>query len=116
MFKKLMVIVLAMVMITACGIPAYATCMSETDRPTIIGTELIDRVNELDAEGVLCDYDIYMGRYDDLWVVGLEGTNMYTGWAAMGFYDHMPDENEIDVLWANRMPVDTLNDLVNEMF
>ena len=118
--KKIIAMIMVMCMIIGAGIvSANALCTSENDRPDIVGMEHFDAIMELnerhenDEFEIL--YNIEMVHVEGYWLVSLEGeAEMYDDYCAFGMYDHMPTEEEIDVLWANRMLEDEMIDLMEQ--
>lgn len=109
MFKRMFTMIMVMAMIIgALALPASAVCQSEDERPDIIGMEHFDAIDKImtlyEEEDRDYDYDITMIHVEDYWVVVLEGyADEYYDYSAYGLYDHMPTEEEIDILWANRL-------------
>ena len=119
MFKRIITMIMVMVMIGAFAMSASAVCLSEDGRPGIVGMEYLDDImylNELYVnEDLEVDYRVEMVPVENYWMVVLEGeADEYVGLMAMGIYDHMPTEDEIDVLWANRMTEDEFNNLMEQ--
>ena len=119
MFKKFITMMMVMIMVIGSTITANAVCASEDDRPNIIGIEhiegFIDACERLDEDGYELEYDITMVRVEGYWFVELEGwADEYYDYCAVGIYDHVPSEEEIDILWANRMLEDELCDLMDK--
>ena len=109
MFKRIitMIMVVAMIIGTM-ALTASAVCQSEDARPDIIGMEHYDIVNEMaeryENENRDPDYDITMIHVEGYWIVTLDGwADEYSDYMAYGIYDHYPTEEEIDILWTNRM-------------
>ncbi|MBR5862210.1 MAG: hypothetical protein IKZ08_02675 [Bacteroidales bacterium] len=118
MFKKIMSIALVLVCVIAATVSASALCASEDDRPGIVGLEHIEAIKEINDsyinDGFEFTYEVRMVHTDDYWVVMLEARGD-SDYMAMGFYDHMPNAKEIDVLWANRMHQDEIADMLQEL-
>lgn len=114
MFKKIIAFAIAMMVITTGAVNANALCGSEDDRPGIIGAEYADIIAEID-ERVDVAYEICMGRAEGYWVVLIEGQNDYSDYIALGMYDHMPNAEEIEILWANRMLEDEMEVLIDQL-
>lgn len=119
MFKRIITMIMVMAMIGAFAMSASAVCMSENGRPGVIGMEYLDDILYLNDlylnEEIEIGYTIEMVHVEDYWMVLLEGdADEYEGLSAMGIYDHMPTEDEIDILWANRMTDDEFNDLMEQ--
>lgn len=118
MLKKIIVITLVViVMVSALAMPANALAMSESDRPTgVIGLDLLLEMYykySESEEGIVTDYTIEMAKVDDKWIVSLEGeAEEFEDYCAAGFYDHYPTEEEINVLWANRVTSSELDDIM----
>lgn len=106
MFKKFTAIAMTLVIMLGCAIGVSALCASEEDRPGIVGAELVDIIMELEDsywnDEIEIPYEARMICVEGYWVVYLEGYDVDDYYAA-GFYDHMPNEEEIKILWANRM-------------
>lgn len=95
--------------------PANALAMSESDRPTgVIGLNLLlEMYYKYSEEDVVTDYTITMGKFDGKWLVSLEGeAEEFEDYSAIGCYDHCPTEDEINVLWANRVTSSELDDIM----
>lgn len=119
MFKKVIVSMVVMVMAICGTISVHALCMSEEGRPGIVGAEHIKTIIEIDerweADDRDVDYEITMTQVEGYWIVMMEGfADAYYGYSALGIYDHMPSEDEVNILWANRMLEDELYDLMDE--
>ena len=115
--KKIITMIMVMCMVIGtCAMSVDALCTAEDNRPDIVGMEhfeaikeLNDRYNENDME---IAYTIEMVHVEGYWCVVLTGeADEYYDYRAYGMYDHMPNEEEIDILWANRMLEDEMNDL-----
>lgn len=120
MFKRIITMILVVVMcmgvFAGC---ASAGCKSEEGRPGIVGVEYLDKVMEIDERydngDVVFDYTVRMAQAEDYWIVYLEGeADEYYGYVAVGIYDHVPDEKEIDILWANRMLEDEIVNILEQ--
>ena len=109
MFKRIITMIMVVTMIIGTfAINAGAVCQSEDARPDIIGMEHYDIVKEMleryENENRDPDYEITMFHVEGYWIVTLEGwADEYLDYEAYGIYDHNPTEEEIDILWANRM-------------
>ncbi len=118
MFKKIISTMLALVVVIGGAIGASAVCASEESRPGIIGLEYLDAIIELDElyqnDEFELQYRIEMDHVEDYWMVSLEGESV-EGYTAIGFYDHYPTEEELDILWANRLTEDELDILIEEL-
>lgn len=119
MFKKVIVVMVVMIMAIGGAVGVNALCMSEEGRPGIVGAEHIDTILEIEErwneDDRDVDYDITMTQAEGYWIVLMEGfADEYYGYSAMGIYDHFPAEEEINILWANRMLEDELYDLMDE--
>ena len=116
MLKKIIVITLVViVMVSALAMPANALAMSESDRPTgVIGLDLLlEMYYKYSEEDIVTDYIITMGKFDGKWLVSLEGeAEEFEDYRAVGCYDHCPTEEEINVLWANRVTSSELDDIM----
>lgn len=116
--KKIIAMIMVMcVFIGTCAMSVDALCTSEANRPDIVGMEhfeaikaLNDRYNDEDIE---VPYTIEMVHVEGYWCVVIEGeADEFSDYVAYGMYDHMPTEEEIDILWANRMLEDEMADLL----
>ena len=119
MFKKIITMMMVMVMVISSAAAANAMCVSEEGRPGIVGMEHIEAIIDIDTrynnDEIEIDYRIEMAHAEGYWVVVLTGeADEYYGYSALGFYDHMPNEEEIDVLWANRMLGEEFEGLLDE--
>ena len=120
MLKKIIVTTLVViVMVSTLVIPANALTMTEDDRPVgIIGIDLLTKYYEKygnsEEEVPVPDYEISMAYADGLWVAVLEGKADLEDYMAAGFYDHYPSEEEINILWANRLTSDEVNEMMDE--
>lgn len=104
-------------MVSALAMPANALAMSESDRPTgVIGLDLLLEMYykySESEEGIVTDYTITMAKLDGKWIVSLEGeAEEFEDYCAAGCYDHYPTEEEINVLWANRVTSSELDDIM----
>lgn len=121
MLKKIIVTTLVViVMVSALVIPANALTMTEDDRPVgIIGIDLLmkyyEEYSNSEKEEPVPDYEIRMAKADGLWAVVLEGEEDFEGYMACGCYDHYPTEEEINVLWANRLTEDEVTEMLDEL-
>ena len=119
MFKKMISIVMVMVVMIGCTISASAVCASEDGRPGIIGIEYYDAVMEIDElynnDEIEIPYCIEMQHANDIWVVYLTGCDAYSDYEAFGIYDHAPTSEDFEILWANRLTSDELNELLNSL-
>ena len=119
MFKKFMSIVMVLVVSIVCAVSVSAACVSEDGRPDIIGVEHFDKVMELndayyDGEFELV-YETRMVHIEGYWFVYLEGKDGMENYAALGIYTEMPTEEDIDILWTNRMTCDELSVRMEEL-
>lgn len=116
--KKLVTIMVMMITMIIGAASVNAVCLTEDSRPGIIGTEYIETVNEINElvnnHEIELPYQIEMAHADGYWAVYLDGQYQYEGYDALGFYDHMPNEEDIEILWANRMTEDELRDLCEQ--
>ncbi len=122
MLKKIIVTTLVViVMVSTLVIPANALTMTEDDRPVgIIGIDLLMKYYEeygdnSEKEEPVPDYEIRMANVNDLWTVVLEGKADFEDYMAVGCYDHYPSEEEINVLWANRLTSDEVYEMIDEL-
>lgn len=121
MLKKIIVTTLVViVMVSTLVIPANALTMTEDDRPVgIIGIDLMMKYYEeygnSEKEEPVPDYEIRMATADSLWTVVLEGKADFEDYMAVGCYDHYPSEEEINVLWANRLTSDEVYEMIDEL-
>ena len=121
MLKKIIVTTLVViVMVSTLVIPANALTMTEDDRPVgIIGIDLMKKYYEeygdSEKEEPVPDYEIRMANADGLWVVVLEGKADFEDYMAACCYDHYPSEEEINVLWANRVTSDEVTGMIDEL-
>lgn len=120
MFKRMFIMIMVMAMIFGIfALPANAVVQSESGRPDIIGMEHYDEIIALqelyEEEGREYDYDITMIHVEEYWIVTLDGwADEYYGYGAYGIYDHYPTEEEIDILWANRMTDEEFDNLIEK--
>lgn len=118
MFKKIISIAMALVVIIGGAFSASALCVSEDGRPGIVGMEHVEAVKKLnDAwnEGeVEIAYMVEMIRVEGYWVVQLTGHDIAEDYMSVGFYDHCPTEEELDILWANRLLEDEMMTLMEQ--
>ena len=124
MFKKMIIMVMAMAMIVAMSTveckSADAVSNAPEVVPGIVGVEHIDAAVELDNRmdnGELeFDYTINMAYAEGLWFVYIEGyADEYWGQDAAGIYDHVPTEEEIDYLWSMRIDYEVLDEKMEEL-
>lgn len=111
--KRIITMVLVMIMVVVigtCTVTAKTVCQPvEVTEPEIIGMEHYDALMEVDNRMKNGDYEVpyevAMRPADGYWMVAIKGVAAeFDGYWAVGFYDHIPTEAEIEVLWANRMP------------
>ena len=117
MFKRMITLIIVVMVVMSLAISANAVCTSESGRPDIIGMEHFDAIKEIaDREDDYeYTYEISMARIEDYWLVYLEGyADGFEGYVACGIYDHTPTEEEFDILWANRMLEDEMDELMEE--
>lgn len=120
MFKKIISIAMALVMIIGGAVSASALCVSEEGRPGIIGMEYVEAVKKLndawneDTGEVVIPYTIEMVHVEGYWMAVLTGCDVDEDYMAVGFYDHAPTEEEFKILWANRMTEDEIDILMEE--
>ena len=116
MFKRMITLIIAVMAIGSIAINANAMCLSEDGRPDIIGMEHFDKIDEICArEEFEIEYEINMYRAEDYWAVSITGkADGLEDYIAFGMYDHIPNEEEINTLWANRMLEDELYELAEQ--
>ena len=116
MFKRMITLIIAVMAISLNAINANAMCLSEDGRPDIIGMEHFDKIDEICArEEFEIEYEINMYCVEDYWVVSITGkADGLEDYMAFGMYDHIPNEEEINTLWANRMLEDELYELAEQ--
>lgn len=114
MKKIISMLVMVIVMMTL-SVNAFAVCESENDRPEVIGLNNVDvkkivslREKMYDNE---IDYETRIISDGDIWYVFLDSEDYADEYYAIGFYDHFPSQEEIEVLWANRMTFDELSSI-----
>ena len=115
MFKKIISAMLVLVIMATAVASASALCSSENGRPEIVGLEHLESVKKLDSlwrEGeVEIPYTIKMSQCEGYWVVIMESEDYdEICYEAIGMYDHYPTGEEIDILWANRMTEDEMDE------
>lgn len=115
--KKIIAIMLVLVMAISCTACGSAAKASDVHCPGFIGLEHLDTITELnnrfDAGELNPEYTVEMGQLEGYWAVYITGQGEYEEYEAAGFYDHMPSEEELDILWANRVPWNQLSDLMS---
>lgn len=116
--KKIIAILLVLIMAiscTACG--SKAESAKDIHCPGFIGLEHLDVIKELDNRietGELQQpYTIEMGQVEGYWAVYLTCELEDDTYEAVGLYDHMPTQEEFDILWENRVPWHQLSDLLS---
>lgn len=118
MFKKIISTVLALVVVIGGTVNVSATCTTEDERSGIIGLEHLEAIKKLDEawenDELEIPYQVTMGHAGEYWVVYLEGIN-FEDYTAVGLYDHCPTEDELTVLWANRLTDDEMDALLEEL-
>ena len=117
MFKRMTTLIIVVMVVMSLTISADAVCASESGRPDIIGMEHFDAIKEIaDREDDYeYTYEVNMGRVEDYWLFYLEGyADGFEDYVAFGIYDHTPTEEELDILWANRMLEDEMNELMEK--
>ena len=118
--KKIIAMIMVMcVFIGTCAMSVNALCTAEDNRPDIVGMEhfeaIMEITNRYDENDIEVPYTIEMSHAEGYWVVALYGeADEYYDYCAFGMYDHMPTEEEIDILWANRMLEDEMNNLFEQ--
>lgn len=116
--KKLVTIMVMMITMIIGAVSVNAVCLTEDSRPGIVGTEYIEIIKEIDElvndHEIEIPYQIEMAHAEGYWAVYLEGQHQYEDYEALGLYDHMPNEEDIEILWANRMTEDELRDLCEQ--
>lgn len=115
MFKKIISAMLALVVVIGGAVSVSAACASEDGRPGIIGLEHLEAIKKVDElhenNEIEIPYVVTMGHADRYWVVTLEGVDA-VGYSAVGLYDHYPTEEELNILWANRLTDDEIDSLL----
>ena len=117
MFKRMTTLIIVVMVVMSLAISADAVCASESGRPNIIGMEHFDAIKEIaDREDDYeYTYEVNMARVEDYWLVYLEGyADCFEDYVAFGIYDHTPTEEELDILWANRMLEDEMDELMEK--
>ena len=122
MFKKMIIMVMVVIVAMSAVACTSVNAVGNTPEtvPGIVGYEHVDHFIDADnrynnGEDVY-DYLITMAEVDGFWLVQLEGdTDAYWDQSAIGMYDHMPTEEEIDFLWANRIDCDVLSDMIEKL-
>lgn len=117
MKKIISMLVMVIVMMTL-SVNAFAVCESENNRPEVIGLNNVDvkkivslREKMYDNE---IDYETRIISDGDIWYVFLDSEDYADEYYAIGFYDHFPSQEEIEVLWANRMTFDELSSIEDD--
>ena len=102
MFKRMITLIIVVMVVMSLAISANAVCTSESGRPDIIGMEHFDAIKEIAnrEDDYVYTYEINMARIED--------------YVACGVYDHTPTEEEFDILWANRMLEDEMDELMEK--
>lgn len=118
MLKKIIATTLVViVMVGMLVIPANAITMREDDRPIgVIGLDLMIKYYEKyrdSEEEPIGEYEITMATVDDMWVVGIEGKDAFEGYYAVGCYDHYPTEEDMNILWVNRVTESELDEILD---
>lgn len=117
MKKIISMLVMVIVMMTL-SVNAFAVCENENDRPEIIGINTMDakKVSSLMDKiyGSEIDYKTSITGDGDTWYVFLDSQDYGDEYYAAGFYDHFPTQEEIEVLWANRMPFAKLYNILSD--
>ena len=118
MFKKIISIAMALVVIIGCATSVSAVCISEDKRPGIVGMEHFETMKKIDEAykngEVEIPYSVEMIRMEGYWMVCLSGYDTDKGYTAVGLYDHAPTDEEFDILWANRMTETEMESLMRE--
>lgn len=118
MKKIISMLVMVIVMMTL-SVNAFAVCESENGRPEVIGLNTIDvkkivSLSEKMYDNDEIDYEIRIISDGDIWYVFLDSEDYADEYYAIGFYDHFPSQEEIEVLWANRMTLDELSNIEDD--
>ena len=117
MFKRMITLIIVVMIVMSLTISANAVCMSESGRPDIIGMEHFDALKEIAnrEDDYEYTYEVNMARIEGYWLVFLEGyADDVDDYVACGIYDHTPNEEELDILWANRMLEDEMDELMEK--
>lgn len=117
MFKRMITLIIVVMVVMSLAISANAACTSESGRPDIIGMEHFDALKEIaDREDDYeYTYEVNMARIEGYWLVYLKGyADGVEDYVACGIYDHTPNEEELDILWANRMLEDEMDELMEK--
>nr|DAO45850.1 MAG TPA: hypothetical protein [Caudoviricetes sp.] len=118
MLKKIIATILVViVMASMLVIPANAIAMREDDRPIgVIGLDLLiklyDKYRDSEEEPTI-DYEITMAIVDGHWLVQMEGRDAFDGYCAAGCYDHYPTEEDMNILWVNRVTESELDEILD---
>ena len=117
--KKIITMIMVMCMVIGtCALSVDALCTTENSRPDIVGMEHFEAIMDLNERHINGEvevpYNIEMVHVEGYWCVAIEGNGDFSDYCAYGMYDHMPNEEEIDILWANRMLEDEMIDLMDK--
>jgi hypothetical protein len=117
MFKAIISSVMALAISLSVGVEEVDRIVQQP--AGIIGTEYVEIIKDLDErwdnDEIEIEYMIEMTQVEGYWVVHMWGyCDRTEDQEAFGMYDHMPSEEEINELWENRVPEDTLYDLMKE--
>ena len=118
MLKK-SIIVIMMVFTVVCGGFTSNAAMTNETHSSIIGMEHIDDLLEIDEackNGELeIEYIVHMSQFGDTyWMVVLEDQDEKEDKGSIGFYNHIPTEKELNILWENRTTLEELEKELNK--
>ena len=118
MLKK-SIIVIMMVFTVICGSFTSEAATTTKTQPSIIGMEHVDDLLELDKAckngEVEIEYVVTMAQVGDTyWMVILEDQDEKEDKGSIGFYNHIPTEKELNILWENRMSSEELEEQLNK--
>lgn len=117
MKKKIVSMFIMVIMMVSLSVNAFAECNCENDKSKIVGSDIPNLVEKIVSVSEAIDNDeinymIEMLHHDGLWFVELSSMNSEDE-LAVGIYEHMPTEKELDELWENNRM--TKDEMMNEM-
>ena len=114
--KKIIAIMLVIVIAICCTACASTTEANEVSCPGLIGLNHLEVIKDLndryEAGKIKPEYKITKGQIEGYWIVYLEGEVDGDVHVAGGFYDHEPNREEIEILWANKVPEQQFSSLL----
>lgn len=117
--KKVITIIMLLVVMFSCVACSEKQAAEPNTMvlPGIVGTEHLDKLKELDKLYDSGEFDygfvVELRQFEGYWLVYVYGPAGEKTMSAFGVYDHMPSQEEIDILWSERVPEEQLINLMN---